>query len=396
MDFGLREEELTFLKNVRTFLEGEFPERDDRPYLEGVPGAVRSGSFFSADLLTKLAKEGYWSRLANEGLRGVDWPEAYGGAGRSAVEQWLFLEEMAYRRLPAGGVTLWSIGRTLILRGTDAQKLQYLPAIMSGDIEFALGYTEPEAGSDLAALRTRAARRGDKYVVNGQKLFTTAAERASHLWLAARTGSLESKHQGISVFIVPLNSPGLSVVPLQAQSGELTNQIYLEDVEVPLDGLVGEEDQGWRVITTALNFERLHTYAGIARDLEELVASLDDEWAEGRDAGVRRELAELVADLEAGRLLAAQTAVLLDQGIEPVTEAAMVKIWLSELRERLASTALGLFGEAGQQRVGSVQAPADGMFEESFRYFPVRKFAAGTNDALRSVIARRGLDMPRS
>src|SRR5581483_956365 len=176
---------------------------------------------------------GFTEQLRRQGLLGIGWPKEYGGGGRTAVEQWLFLEEMAYRRLPTFGLTFTSVGPTIMRIGTDEQKRTYLPAILRGELEFGLGYTEPGAGTDLASIATSAVREGDHYVINGQKQYTTAAHYATHMWLAARTGTPESKHRGLSLFIVPMDTPGITVRPLYTQADLRTNEVFYEDVRVP-------------------------------------------------------------------------------------------------------------------------------------------------------------------
>lgn len=333
-------------------------------------------------------------RMGSDGWLGIGWPVEYGGRGATAVQQWLFREELEYRGLPHGGMAITSIGPTLMRAGTPAQRATYLPAILRGEVEFALGYTEPNAGSDLAALQTRAVPDGNIYVVNGQKVYTTAAHYGSHLWLAARTGSPDSRHRGISVFILPLDSDGITIRPLHTQSGGRTNEVFLADVHVPAENRVGQENEGWRIITMALDLERLLPYARNRRYLDELMA-----WARasaaGDDPAVRQRLGLLAADTELGRLLAVRTAWMLDQDTVPNVEASMLKVWLSELRQSIAREALAFMGEDAQVRTGEAGALLGGTFERLWRASTVLKFAGGTNEVQRSIIAQRGLGLPR-
>lgn len=194
--------------------------------------------------------------LAQAGLLGVGWPKEYGGRGFSAIEQFIFSEEARRVGAPIPLVTLNTVGPTLMQQGTEEQKQRFLPAILDGSVEFAIGYSEPGAGSDLASIRTTAVRDGDDYVINGQKMFTSGAAYADYVWLAVRTDPNAKKHKGISILIVPTSSPGFSWQPLHTMPGISTFYTFYDNVRVPVSALVGEENQGWQLITTQLNFER--------------------------------------------------------------------------------------------------------------------------------------------
>lgn len=328
-------------------------------------------------------------RLGRDGWLGMGWPIEYGGGGRSAVEQWLFLEELAYRRLPSGNLTTSSLGPVLARLGTDEQRAQFLPAILAGDIDFAIGYSEPEAGTDLAALTTRAVRRGSgddvEYVVNGQKIYTTGAHVATHLWLAVRTGAKEDRHKGLTVLIVPLPAEGVEITPILTQGDERTNQTFLTDVVVPASMRVGEENGGWKAITTQLNFERLFCYSDLRNQFDLVL-----RWARstGRWASplVRASLAEMACDLEISRLFCLRAAWMIDHDQVPMVEASMNKVWYSELRQRLSIAALDIMGPDGQVRG---DGPLDGRMERAYRASTVIKFGAGTNEVQRDIIGRR-------
>ncbi|HVW34768.1 MAG TPA: acyl-CoA dehydrogenase family protein [Acidimicrobiia bacterium] len=384
MDFALDGGQQAFLDRLRAYLDG----LDTAAVVED----------FARDftLITGPSRE-FLRRLGRDGWLGVGWPVEYGGQGRSPIEQWLFLEEMAYRRLPSGNLTLSSIGPVIARLGTEEQKRRYLPGILAAELEFAIGYTEPDAGTDLANLQTRARRRPDgDYVVRGQKVFTTGASIATHLWLAARTGPPDSRHKGISLFIVPMGSPGITVRPLLTQSGERTNEVFLDDVAVAASGLVGPENGGWAAITHQLDLERLFAVGLLRWQFERLVT-----WDAGRDhrpaeqGYARHRLAALGADLEASRLLNLRAAWMIDSGATPYAEASMAKVWYSELRQRLALEALDLMGPDGQLADGEDGAPAGGHFERSYRSSTVFKFGAGTNEVQRTIIAQRALNLPR-
>src|SRR5437588_834461 len=196
-------------------------------------------------------------RLGEDGWLGIGWPKEYGGQGRSPLEQYIFFEECDRARAPFPLVTLNTVGPTLMRYGSAEQKDRFLPQILRGEIHFAIGYTEPGAGTDLASLTTRAVRDGDEYVINGQKIFTTGAHDADYLWLAARTDPEAPKHEGISVFIVETQAPGFKVTPIETLDDGRTNACYFSDVRVHESMRVGEENDGWRLITTQLNHERV-------------------------------------------------------------------------------------------------------------------------------------------
>jgi hypothetical protein len=374
--------DLTVSAGQRGFLD------ELRAYLDGLPldlDEVRRWYETDPMEITGPARA-FVRRLGADGWLGMGWPVEYGGGGRSAVEQWLFLEELAYRRLPSGNLTTSSLGPVLARLGSDELRAEFLPGILAGDVDFGIGYSEPEAGTDLASLTTRAelSPDGDTYVVNGQKIYTTGAHVATHLWLAVRTGTREQRHRGLTVLIVPLPADGVEITPILTQGDERTNQVFLTDVRVPARYRVGAQDAGWTAITTQLNFERLFCHSDLRHQFDLMLA-----WA--RSSGrwsspvVRASLAELAADLEVVRLFCHRAAWLLDHDRVPVAEASMNKVWYSELRQRLAIAALDVIGPDGQLRGAG---PLDGRMERAYRASTVIKFGAGTNEVQRDIIAR--------
>lgn len=387
---ALTAEQERFLHELRSYLDGLDPglvEAARSEYLED-PMAIREDG-------RRLVK-----RLGADGWLGIGWPREYGGHGRSATEQWLFQEEMYLRKLPAGLLTLSSIGPTLIRAGSEAQRAEFLPRILAGELDVAIGYTEPDAGTDLASLRCRAVRDGEHYLVNGQKVYTTGAHVATHLWLAARTGAPDSRHSGISLFLIPIDTPGITIRALITQGDERTNEVFLDDVHVPVQARVGEEDDGWRIITMQLNFERLFSHNEARYELGELIG-----WARGAGtfAGshapgaetARLAIAELAADVEVARLFSMRSAAMIDAGRLPVAEASLNKVWYSELRQRICATALEQMGEYGQLGHGDPDATGGGFLERGYRASTVVKFGGGTNEVQRNIIAQQGLGMPR-
>lgn len=387
MDFGLQPDSIQFRSDLQGYLDGLELSRVVTETLEDDHEAGPAGQ----DLLAKMGIDGWL---------GVGWPEEYGGGGRSAVDQLIFLEEMAYRRLPNGGLTITSVGPTLIKLGTAEQKGEYLPPILRGELHFAVGYTEPDVGSDVAAVRTRAVRSDNDYVINGHKLYTTGAHNCSHIWLAVRTHVTEVRHRGLSVLIVPLDTPGVTVLPLYTQADTRTNEVYFEDVRVPVANLVGKESEGWTVMMAALDFERIFAYSAALRDFEELVAWLRIHPTIGAphitDRTVAHRLAAMAAELDVARLLSLRAACMMDKGLIPTAEASALKIWVSELRHRIAMEGMSLMGEQALLKTGEADAPAGGQLEHQYRAGTVLKFASGTNEIQRDIVAQRGLGLPRA
>ena len=385
MDFSLSDEELRFVRELRDYFDGlELPPDVDMRY-----GYDDEAASSRSELIQKLARDGWL---------GIGWPREYGGRGGGPVEQWLYQEEMAWRRLPNRSPSLAMIGPTLIRLGTEEQKRAFLPGILQGSIEFALGYSEPDAGTDLASLSTRAVREGSDYVVNGVKIWTTYANFATHLWLAVRTNVAAEKHRGLSILVVPTASTGITIRPIRVQSDLSTNQVFLDDVRVPISNRVGGEDEGWAVIMTALSFERFYLFSELARDFDDLLALCKEQTVSGRPViaheGVRHELARIAVAIELGRLLGTRNVDMIARGRVPRAEVSMVKIWISELRTRLANVGIGILGEMGQLRRGSSGAVAAGVFEWLYRFAPAPKFGGGANEVQRDIIAQ-GLGLPR-
>jgi alkylation response protein AidB-like acyl-CoA dehydrogenase len=301
--------------------------------------------------------------------------------------------------MPYGNLTYTSIGPSIQHFGSEEQKQRWLPGIWGGESCFAIGYSEPNAGTDLAALRTRAVRVGDEWVINGQKIWTSLADVATHIWLAARTDPDLPKHQGISVLVVPSDAPGLTIRPLHAMYGGHTCETFYDDVRVPVDHLVGGLNQGWGIVMHALNHERVGLAAtgGLARLFDQLVAHLAEARPEKlEDPVVRRRLAELALDLHEHRALALRNAWIISKGGTPIAEASMAKVSGTELRTRLANTGMDLLGRYGalSKESGSL-APAEGRLEWAFRISPIFRFGGGTNEVMRDIIAGAGLGMPR-
>jgi alkylation response protein AidB-like acyl-CoA dehydrogenase len=327
-------------------------------------------------------------RLGRDGWLGLGFPERFGGGGLGGVEQQIFVNEAARADVPLPAVTLQTVAPTLLAHGTPEQKEFFLPRILAGEIHFAIGYTEPEAGTDLAALRTRAVRHGDEYVVNGQKSFTTGAHDADYLWLACRTDPDAPKHRGLSILIVDTKDPGYSWTPIITCDGaHHVNSTYLSDVRVPVSMRVGPEHGGWRLLTTQLNHERVMLGpAGRIGALYDRVYA----WAAGAGVldrpDVRRALARTAAALRVNELLNWQVA---GSGPAPA-DASAVKVFASE-------RVLAL-GQELEEVVGRYGDPADELLswlDLQAKRNLVLTFGGGVNEVQREIIAAAGLGLPR-
>src|SRR6201993_1057851 len=342
--------------------------------------------------------------LAAANLLGVGWPKEFGGRGFSAIEQFIFAEEARRVNAPIPLVTLNTVGPTLMHFGTEEQKQTFLPAILNGSVEFAIGYSEPEAGSDLASLRTTAVRDGDEYILNGQKMFTSGAAYADYIWLAARTDPNAKKHKGISIFIVPTSSPGFSWQPLHTMPGISTFYSFYDNVRVPASAIVAGENQGWQLITTQLNFER--AALGNLGALEPLFEQTL-EWATSTelDGGrvidqpwVQSTLARVEAQVAAYKLMNLRVNAAMAQdggniGLK-MGEASSVKVFGTELTQQVAGQLLEVLDHNGLRR--GTDAPLRGALESAYRIAVINTFGGGANEIQRDIIAMAGLSMPRA
>lgn len=341
-------------------------------------------------------------QMGTDGWLGVGWPKEFGGQGRGAIEQLIFLDEASKAGAPIPMVTLNTVGPTIARFGTDEQKRKFLPGILAGDIHFAIGYTEPSAGTDLASLRTRAIRDGDEYVINGQKVFTTGGHDADFIWLACRTNPDAPKHKGISIIIVDTTLPGFKWTPIHTVGGGHTNATYYEDVRVPTSMLVGEENGGWQMITTQLNFERvsLGPSGGIFKALDAVT-----EWAKETPAAeggrvidrqwVRLNLARVRAKVEVAELFNWRVAWLQDQGIMNPADASAMKVYGTELRVESTRLLMEVLGPLATIKAGSPGAVLAGSLEGEYRSAIVGTFGGGVNEIQREIIGMAGLRMPR-
>ena len=387
MEFRFSEQALALEREVEDFLAVEWsPE-------------VRRALDASPDRY--VVEREFRGKLADKGWLTMSWPREYGGQERSYEEQYLFQETLNYVSAPGATVAVQQVGPTLMTYGTDTQKEAFLPRIARGEIDFALGYTEPDAGTDLASLQLRALRDGDDYVLNGIKRFTSGAHRAEYVWLAARTDPTAPKHRGISMFLVDLQTPGITVKPIWTMSGLRTNEVYWEDVRVPADALVGEENRGWYYAAHALDFERvsIFTVSGVRAVYDALMRWARAEGPDGsrpiERAQVARTLADYKVQIEVLQMLAYRNLGMINRGEHPNHEASEVKIFSTELMQRLLHTGTKLLGPYGQLTPESSHAPLGGRIEQGYRAAVMPTFGAGSNEVMRTIIATRGFGLPR-
>ena len=379
MDFRESPEQQELRRELRAYFAGLLPEDERRAAGEqGVGG----------DRFREIVK-----MLGADGWLGIGWPVEFGGQGRSIEDQFVFFDEVQRAGIPFPFVTVNTVGPTLQKYGTEEQKAAFLPGILSGDIVFAIGYTEPEAGTDLASLQTRAVRDGDGWVVDGNKIFTSGANTADYVWLACRTDPDAPKHRGISILIVPTTDPGFSWSPIHTVGGLTVTSTYYSGIRVGDDAVVGEPNGGWRLITAQLNHERIGL-AALGGRTEGLWRQVLD-WA--RESGavdqpwVRQEFARTHAKLEAMRLLNWKMTMAVAADTLSGADAGATKVFGTETHVDVYRSLLGILGAAGRIRPGSPGAVLAGQIEQLSRQAVVNTFGGGVNEVLRDMVATLGL-----
>jgi 3-oxocholest-4-en-26-oyl-CoA dehydrogenase alpha subunit len=342
-------------------------------------------------------------QMASDGWLGIGWPKEWGGQGRSAIEQFIFFDESMRSGAPVPMLTINTVGPTIMNYGSEEQKQFFLPKILAGEIHFCIGYTEPNAGTDLAALQTKAVVDGDELVINGAKIFTSLAGDADYCWLAVRTDPEASKHKGISMVIVPMDTPGVRVVPMQLLGDHNINYTFWEDVRVPVTNIVGGINNGWSLITNQLNHERVTLCSPgiIERALGDVRAwAQQTKLADGRrvidQEWVQLHLARVYAKLEFLKLINWKVAWQGTQGRLDVADASSIKVFGTEFYMEALRTLSEVIGQAGYLRRDSAGAALKGRLESYSRGLIILTFGGGTNEIQRDLIAIFGLGMPRS
>ena len=388
MEYRFSGKALAFEAEVNEFLAQEWT-----PELQAQIGDPARDTF--------QEERGFRKLLAERGWLTMSWPAEYGGQERSLEEQYLFWEAMNYAGAPQATVATQQVGPTLMRFGTEEQQERFLPPIARGEVEFALGYTEPDAGSDLASLQLRAVKDGDDYVLNGIKRFTSGAHRSEYVWLATRTDPNAPKHRGVSMMLVDLQSPGITVRPLWTMAGYRTNEVYFEDVRVPTNVLVGEENRGWYYAAHALDRERISifTVSSVRAVFDRLIEWARSETPMGRpieDPGILRSFADFKVQLEVLQHLSYRILDMLKREESPNYEASQVKIFSTEMMQRLQHFGLHAMGLYGQLTSEDARAPIGGSIENGYRAAVMPTFGAGGNELQRNIIAQRGFGLPRA
>jgi 3-oxocholest-4-en-26-oyl-CoA dehydrogenase alpha subunit len=353
------------------------------------------GDYGDGDVYKEVVRQ-----MGADGWLALGWPEEYGGQARPMLDQLVFTDEAAVAGAPVPFLTINTVGPTIMKFGTEKQKRFYLPRIAAGELHFSIGYSEPEAGTDLASLRTRAVRDGDEWVINGQKMWTSLIQYADYVWLACRTDPDAAKHKGLSMIIVPTDAPGFSWTPVRTVSGPTTSATYYEDVRVPIGNLVGELNRGWPLITNQLNHERVAlTSSAPIREALRAVREwaqqtklpdgrrvIDQEW-------VQVHLARVHAKVEFLKLINWKIAWGVDKGLNPA-DASATKVFGTEFATEAYRLLMEVLGPQAYVRTGSPGALLRGRIERMHRASLILTFGGGTNEVQRDIVAAVGLGMP--
>jgi len=390
LDFELEStaEDRAFQRRLGEFLDRELTEqvRRQHPLDQGLGPEGRE----------------FMRRLGAAGFLGAGWPAQYGGSGGTVAQEIILSQEFARREayLPNSVARLMA-GPVILRHGSERMKRAFLPRIAAGEIEFGLGYTEPPAGSDLAAMQMRAVRDGEHYVISGQKLYNTQSHYADYHWVAVRTDTQAPRHRGISLFVVDQRAPGITIDPIQTLGGERTNAVFYDEVRVHETRLVGEPNRGFYYMIEAIEHERLMLSQNIRLRafLDRLIACVRTTVRGGRRLAeqprVRRRLAQMEVELEAALCFEARALFLLLAGKPIESEGTLVKLVGSELRQRIAYAALDILGPWGRLEQGSACAPLAGEVAHMIRSTVIDTIGGGTSEVLRNVVALRGLRLPR-
>ncbi|MBM4446686.1 MAG: acyl-CoA dehydrogenase [Chloroflexi bacterium] len=395
MDFRFTEDEEAFRKEVRQWLKQEIPQR----WFELDPGIWEETEESWA-----LSRQ-FQRKLGQKGWLAPAYPKEYGGLELSHTKRLILAEELAYNRAPISvevEITVNWVAPTIALFGTEKQKKDYVTPVAKGDIIFCLGYSEPNAGSDLAALQTRAVEVGDEYVINGQKIWCSYGHLADYCWLAARTDPDASKHKGMSMFIVDMKTPGITIRPLiNILNRHSFNEVFFDDVRIPKDNLVGQKNNGWYQLVIALDYERssVGTAAAQQRTIEDLVRYAKETKRNGEpianDPLLKNELAEMAIENEVLRLMCYRIAWMYSKGLHPSYESSMTMIFGSEVMRRLANVGMRILGHYGELDRDSKWAPLNARIMRLYLSSLSIGVGGGSNEIQRNIIAMRGLGLPR-
>ena len=395
MDFKFTEDEEVFRREVRQWLEQEILQR----WIELDPGIWEETEESWA-----LARE-FQRKLGQKGWLAPSYPKEYGGLELSHMKRLILAEELAYSRAPLSievEVTVNWVAPSIMLFGTEKQKKYYVTSIAKGDIIFCLGYSEPNAGSDLASLQTRAVEVGDEYVINGQKTWCSYGHLADYCWLAARTDPDASKHEGISIFIVDMKTPGITIRPLiNILNRHSFNEVFFDDVRIPKENLVGQKNKGWYQLMIALDFERssIGYAAANQRIIEELIKYAKETTRNGEplanDPLIRNELAQLAVENEVARMMAYRIAWMFSKGLHPSYESSMSMVFISDVMRHTANVGVRILGHYGELDRDSKWAVMNARIMRMCLSSLSIGVGGGSNEIQRNIIAMRGLGLPR-
>ena len=402
MDFKFSDKEQAFYEELDDFLTAELPAdwankpvRWPHDYAES-PMKDEKDYEVARVFIEKVVEKGWFT---------ISWPKEYGGQGYTNIEQAIYDERMSYHRAPggsSGSIAAGIVGPMLLRIGTLAQQKQWIPKIASAEMSMWLGYSEPNAGSDLGAVRTSAVEDGDHYVLNGQKCWSSGAHKADYSWMIVRTDPSARKHQGVSFFIVDNKTPGLTMKPVYNILGDHSfNEVFMDDARVPKENLIGGKNKGFYHLMKALDFERI-TLVGIGgfkRMFEELLDYVKTHDRNGKPMAkipsVRAKLAEIATKIEVGYLLLWRTAEMLDRDQDPNVESSSLKVVTTELARDMAEVAMEILGPYGQLTEDSEWSPIRAMVSRGFLESISATIGAGTSEIQRNIIAQRGLGLPR-
>jgi alkylation response protein AidB-like acyl-CoA dehydrogenase len=391
VDFDFSAEQIAFAEEVERFLDAhDDPEVFD-PTRENM-----------AQIVDTPKRREFMAKLGEKGWLGITWPKEWGGQEGDGVYEYILNEALARRGGPQIGKGVGIIGKTILRHGNEKLKQEFLPKILRNEVEFAVGYSEPDAGSDAASMKLKAVRDGEGWRLNGQKTWTTSAHFAEWYWVGARTDP-DSKHQGITLFLVPLDHPGITINGIWTMGDERTNDVFFDDVWVSDDYVVGEVNRGFQYISEALDLERftMFTFSQIEQRLDVLTHYVRDESCDGEplrdDPVVRQRMAQLHTQAEVARLLGLRVvAASVKGGAPPTTEASEYKLYATEFSKRLANASMDLGAPGSQLRVKTPDAPMNGRAESTYRYTVIDTIGGGASEIQKNIISRRKLGLPKN
>ncbi|MEJ5255311.1 MAG: acyl-CoA dehydrogenase family protein [Acidimicrobiales bacterium] len=405
MDFEFSQEQLDFLAEVERFLD----ENDDPEVFD----VTRENM---AQIVDTPKRRAFMKKLGQKGWLGITWPKEYGGSEGEGVYEYLLNEALAARGGPQIGKGVGIIGKTLIAHGSEFLKKKFLPLILENEVEFAVGYSEPNAGSDAAAMKLKAVRHEQDgktgWLLNGQKTWTTSAHFAEWYWLGTRTNP-DDKHHGITLMLVPLDHPNIEIRPIWTMGDERTNEVFINDVFVPDEYVVGEVNKGFQYISQALDLERftMFTFSPIKQRLDLLTDYVRNETRDGKplkdDPVIRARIARLHTEAEVARVMGLKVVAESVKGEKqtkatgkptppPTVESSEYKLYATEFSKRLANAAMDIAAPGSQLRVHTEEAPMKGRSESTYRYTVIDTIGGGASEIQKNIIARRGLGLPKN